>query len=137
MMTLAEHEERRESLYRTSRAISAVAMDAFNKQCALHEYSWNDKLPAVIRESAQAAGEKYWEQYGELSKLSMAVYEVTYAINARPFLYPCDDGTYITCKGMLPNGVETSTDEEEALKMYAAYKSTKASEVTGNEEAPF
>ena len=137
MLSLAEHEQRRESVFKTSRAISALAMEAFNKQRTLHEYSWNDKLPALIRNSAHAAEKKYFEQYGELSRLSMAVYDVTYAINARPFLYPCGDGTYITCKGMLPNGEETSTDEEEALKMYAAYKAAKATEPTDSEEVPF
>ena len=136
MMTLAEHEKRRKSVYNTSRVLSAKAMEFFGKQSELHEYSWNFKLPALIKDSARAAEKKYWEQYAELSRLSMAVYDVTRAINARPFLYPCGDGTFITCKGMLPNGVATSTDEEEALKMYAEYESKSASE-EAEEEVPF
>jgi len=138
MLTLTERTARHKSVYNTTRAVSKAADTLFEKQRALHQYAWNYKMPALIQAGARAAEERYWEQYLALSRLSREISAVNDAIDARPFKWVSPDGESVTIfAGRLPNGEETSTNEAQALKMFAAYKARKAFSRRETVEVPF
>lgn len=137
MMTFEERQARIDSLAHTYNELGRLAMANFNAQSDLHKYSWNHRLPELIWQSAEAAENKHWANYCTLSDMQSALLKAQMQLTARPFLWDCEDGTWVEVVGLLPNGERTSTNEAQALQMYKAYCVAQAYKIPEPIELPF
>lgn len=136
MMTFEERQARAHSAETLSHELDKAAMSYFNAQCELNTYDYG-KVPSTIWQAAQVVKNRYWKNYCELSEAARAAREAATQINARPFMWTCDDGDVIAVRGLLPNGEFTSEDEDKALQMYAAYKASRSCKASEPIEIPF
>lgn len=138
MMTSKEYDSRYASLSKHWFALSASGGKYLNEHIAISEYGRENKLPMSILRHVWAASDARWELFEESVNLRGKIDEAQDAVRARPYLLEIGNGASVKCKGSLPNGEGTSTDEATALKMYAAYKAAKAFELRDDtEELPF
>ena len=137
MLTLAEHQKRCDSISNKWHTVHAAGMTLFTEYCAIDRYA--DKLPLAIGHHVRAAAKAKWNHYKETGTLRNKLDAAQGAMWARPWLCELADGTTVECPGFLGNGEATSTDENEALAMYKAYRAIQAFEppTLNEEELPF
>ena len=141
MMTSEERLARCKSLLRLSSILFDASHEKWCRRQKILAYNTLLEPPASIETANETFIKRLDKESYELRELSDKVREAYNNFSAKPYLisYESSCGTWETfvAAGSLPNGVKTSTDESEAMKMYAAYKAGVKFEPLPEEELPF
>ena len=140
MMTLTEKIKRVDSTLAHMQALSKAYVGHLDTAVQLMHVSAIETPQSILRHVRNTEA-SHWYLWRESFRLERKIREAQDTLYARPHIWESEDGTIRSVMpGRLPNCEDTSTDETQALKMYADYKAVQAvkdTEALKNMEVPF
>lgn len=140
MMTLTEKFKRTDSMRAHWWALSNAYLRHMRAAVELMKVSAKNPPESILRYVRKAEA-IHWQLKDEAFRLWREMREAEKTLEARPHIWESEDGEIrLVMPGRLPDGKDSSRDEDEALKMYADYKVVEAvrdAEVLANMEVPF